>query len=128
MGYGGAGISIVKEFSQNQITFIANRSKEKLSMIQNSFSNVEEYANQEIDLVIMCVQDIDQNTEKQIKKINLSKDAYIYDINYTGNTFSTIETLGLVTKDRIFNGLGMLVEQAAESYRLWFNYSPSLNT
>ena len=50
-------------------------------MIKNSFSNVEEYANQEIDLVIMCVQDIDQNTEKQIKKINLSKDTYIYDIN-----------------------------------------------
>ena len=64
----------------------------------------------------MCVQDIDQNTEKQIKKINLSKDAYIYDINYTGNTFSTIETLKLSHKDRIFNGLGMLVEQAAESY------------
>ena len=66
-GMGGAGISILKEFSQNQITFIANRSKEKLSMIHNSFSNVEEYANQEIDLLIMCVQDIDQNTEKQIK-------------------------------------------------------------
>ena len=124
-GMGGAGISIVKEFSQNQITFIANRSKEKLSMIHNSFSNVEEYANQEIDLLIMCVQDIDQNTEKQIKKINLSKDAYIYDINYAGNTFSKIETLELVPKGRIFNGLGMLVEQAAESYRLWFNYLPS---
>lgn len=124
-GMGGAGISIVKELSHNQTTYIANRSKEKLSIIQNSFLNIEEYANQEIDLVILCVQDIDQNTEKQIRQINLRKDAYIYDINYTGSTLNTIETLELVSKDRIFNGLGMLVEQAAESYRLWFNYSPS---
>ena len=124
-GMGGAGISVVKEFSQNQTTFIANRSKEKISMIQNSFLNVEEYANQEIDLVIMCVEDIDHHTETQIRKINLSKDAYIYDINYTGNTLNIIKTLELVAKNRIFNGLGMLVEQAAESYRLWFNYSPS---
>ena len=61
----------------------------------------------------------------QIKNIKLLKDAVFYDINYKNDTIDMLKGLGLVQHMNFYDGLGMLVEQAAESYNLWFNFYPT---
>ena len=93
--------------------------------VKKYLNNVEIYAQQPVDLVVFCIQDLDDESINQIKNINLLKDAIFYDINYKNDTIDMLKGLGLVQHMNFYDGLGMLVEQAAESYNFWFNFYPT---
>ena len=71
------------------------------------------------------VQLIDESSLKFLKEVHLSTDSNIYDINYSNLTNKQIRDLALVSESNIYNGIGMLVEQAAASFFLWFGKRPN---
>ena len=49
----------------------------------------------------------------------------IYDINYKSETNIILAEMAVIDETRLYNGLGMLVEQAADSFEHWFEHRPS---
>jgi len=58
----------------------------------------------------------------------LTKEAILYDINYSNQTNVIFSELQLVKENNLINGIGMLVEQAAKSFSLWFGEMPETYT
>jgi len=50
----------------------------------------------------------------------------LYDINYSNQTNMIFSDLSIVDKTNLYNGTGMLVEQAAQCFELWFNKKPEV--
>ena len=61
-----------------------------------------------------------------VSTADINKDGFIYDINYKNDTNSILEALSFSKKTNFHNGIGMLVEQAAECFRLWFDKKPNV--
>ena len=66
------------------------------------------------------------NTLKNFEHFSLNEGGFIYDINYSNDTNFKLKDLSLSKKANFYNGVGMLVEQAAECFRLWFDKKPSV--
>ena len=111
--------------------FIANRTTEKANRLAEKYSQVAE-----IDVVSEednVGADIIINTssagitgefeEPQILELNDSIIAY--DLNYSINETPFCKWTKSFT-EKTFDGTGMLVHQAAKSFRLWFNYEPNV--
>ncbi|MAA92694.1 MAG: hypothetical protein CMQ57_04135, partial [Gammaproteobacteria bacterium] len=79
---------------------------------------------EQLDLVISCAKKLDLNTIKFFEHLNIAKTGIIYDINYSNQTNALFSELLLVEEGNLYNGIGMLVEQAAESFSLWFDMRP----
>ena len=79
-----------------------------------------------LDLVISCAQNLDLNTTKYFEHLNLSQNTLLYDINYSNQTNKLFSDLSIVGKNNFYNGIGMLVEQASECFKLWFNKKPEV--
>ena len=63
---------------------------------------------------------------KTFEHFLLNEGGVIYDINYSNDTNFKLKDLSLSKKANFYNGVGMLVEQAAECFRLWFDKKPSV--
>ena len=88
--------------------------------------NFKSYNGESLDLVISCAQNLDLNTTKYFEHLNLSQNTLLYDINYSNQTNKLFSDLSIVGKNNFYNGIGMLVEQASECFKLWFNKKPEV--
>ena len=79
-----------------------------------------------LDLIISCASSLDLNTLKNFEHFLLNEGGFIYDINYSNDTNFKLKDLSLSKNANFYNGVGMLVEQAAECFRLWFDKKPSV--
>jgi shikimate dehydrogenase len=123
-GLGGAANSILQTINTCKKIYISNRTPNKITNIAKKKNNLLEYSGEDVDLIINCASSLDLNTLKDFEHFSLKKNGYIYDINYSNNTNINLKTLADSKKVNFHNGAGMLVEQAAECFRLWFNQKP----
>lgn len=123
-GLGGAAKSILKALTTNKSIFIANRTEEKTTKMLEQNPLLKKYNGEQLDLVISCAKKLDLNTIKFFEHLNIAKTGIIYDINYSNQTNALFSELLLVEEGNLYNGIGMLVEQAAESFSLWFDMRP----
>ena len=124
-GLGGAAKSIIESCSHQAKIYVASRTKDKVDNILNTYSKCSLYEGSKVDLIISCATSLDKSSLVFLKKVNLSADSHVYDINYSNPTNKQIRDLALVSKSNLYNGIGMLVEQAAASFFLWFGKRPN---
>ena len=127
-GLGGAGKSIANSMQGAEKLFIAGRNNEKSKELINQSDKYLEYDGSELDMLVSCTTQLDLNTIKDFEHFNLTKEAILYDINYSNQTNVIFSELQLVKENNLINGIGMLVEQAAKSFSLWFGEMPETYT
>ncbi len=125
-GLGGAATSILETINSNKKIFISNRTEKKSSELIGKKNNLDKYDGEQLDLIISCASSLDLNTLKNFEHFSLNEGGFIYDINYSNDTNLKLKDLSLSKKANFYNGVGMLVEQAAECFRLWFDKKPSV--
>lgn len=133
LGSGGASFGIVSELINRGVSkiIVSNRTLEKSYELIKNFKNKitkfevmkweELTPSSNTDLIINTTSfGMKKNQEIQVNIQNLKNSTIYSDIIYNPKktlTMKTFEDKGFLTQ----NGLGMLVNQAAEAFRLWFN-------
>ena len=133
LGSGGASFGIVSELINRGVSkiIVSNRTLEKSYELIKNFKNKitkfevmkweELKPSSNTDLIINTTSfGMKKNQEIQVNIQNLKNSTIYSDIIYNPKktlTMKTFEDKGFLTQ----NGLGMLVNQAAEAFRLWFN-------
>ena len=125
-GLGGAAQSILKAIKTRKKIYVNNRTQKKTEDIINKNNILQKYKGEKVDLIINCASSLDLNTMKKFEHFLIKQDGFIYDINYKNDTNSALEALSNSKKINFYNGIGMLVEQAAECFRLWFDEKPNV--
>ena len=138
LGAGGASYGVVSEILQRDVNeiLISNRTPTKSELLIQNFNNYSKQIkslswenlapDKSIDLIINTTsvglkegECINMNLDYVSKKVIYSD--LIYNPKKT-ETMKMFEKKGLLTQ----NGLGMLVNQAALSFKLWFNINLTL--
>ena len=133
LGSGGASFGIVSELINRGVSkiIVSNRTLERsyelIKNFKNKITKFEVMKWEEIkpssttDLIINTTSvGMKKNQEIQVNIQNLKNSTIYSDIIYNPKktiTMKVFEDKGFLTQ----NGLGMLVYQAAEAFRLWFN-------
>jgi shikimate dehydrogenase len=129
MGAGGASYGVVLPLLQTHCTLtVANRTVEKARQLAASFKGVrasgyEDLAGQQFDAVINATSSGLSNELPPLPEGIFSEGSLAYDMMYGRETpFMTFaRTHGAMI---VADGLGMLVEQAAEAFHLWRGVRP----
>ena len=133
LGSGGASFGIVSELINRGVSkiIVSNRTLERSYELIKNFKNKitkfevmkweELKPSSNTDLIINTTSfGMKKNQEIQVNIQNLKNSTIYSDIIYNPKktlTMKIFEDKGFLTQ----NGLGMLVNQAAEAFRLWFN-------
>ena len=125
-GLGGAANSILEAIKTRKKIYVENRTEKKSEDIINKNNILQKYKGEGVDLIINCASSLDLNTMKKFEHFLINQDGFIYDINYQNDTNSTLKELSFSKEINFHNGTGMLVEQAAECFRLWFDKKPNV--
>ena len=125
-GLGGAAHSILEVIKTRKKIYVNNRTEKKSEDIINKNNILQKYKGEKVDLIINCASSLDLNTMKKFEQFLINQDGFIYDINYKNDTNSALEALSYSKKTNFHNGIGMLVEQAAECFHLWFDEKPNV--
>ena len=125
-GLGGAAHSILEAIKTRKKIYVNNRTETKSEDIINKNNILQNYKGEKVDLIINCASSLDLNTMKKFEHFLINQDGFIYDINYQNDTNSTLKELSFSKEINFHNGTGMLVEQAAECFRLWFDKKPNV--
>lgn len=132
IGAGGAAQGIVLPLlNQGAQLFLANRTKSRAEALKEQFPEIEVLGLEQLshgwDLVINATAAGWQQQQLPVASETF-EDARCYDLGYQrdGRTpfIQQIETFAAETSD----GLGMLVEQAAEAFRIWHDVKPQTNS
>lgn len=134
VGAGGATRGILKPILEENpaSVVIANRTHEKacdLATIFNKYGNIQSCTFQDLDqhnfnLVLNASSGSLNGDVPPIPAKAISSDCVFYDLMYANEATAFLiwgRELGLT---QLFDGLGMLVEQAAESFYLWEGVRP----
>ena len=125
-GLGGAAHSILETIKTRKKIYVDNRTEKKSLDIINKNNILQKYKGERVDLIINCASSLDLNTTKKFEHFSVNQDGFIYDINYENDTNLSLEAFSFSKKINFHNGIGMLVEQAAECFRLWFDKKPNV--
>ncbi len=132
LGSGGASFGIISELINRKASkiIVSNRTKIRCHQLIENFRNNKTKLDKmewqkiepsrEIDLIINTTSiGMKENEQISINTKNLEKKTIYSDIIYNPTktrTMKSFEEKGFLTQ----NGLGMLIFQAAEAFRLWF--------
>lgn len=130
IGAGAAAESILYRVAKEKTSHISimNRTEENAERLIRKFSNFTSIDNannfeSDYDLIINCSSAGLTGEFKPFKEIPIKKNSFFYDLNY-----SLVETpfckWALERSDKVFDGMGMLVHQAAHSFYTWFEVFP----
>lgn len=134
LGAGGASRGIIAPLMKKSpaCIVIANRTVEKAVTLSNEFSQLgtitgcgyDELTHKEFDLILNATSASLTGDLPPLADNLLAKNGYCYDLAY-GNQPTAFVKWGL-TQDaaKSLDGLGMLVEQAAEAFYLWRGVRP----
>jgi len=134
IGAGGAVRGVLEALLQQQPSslLIANRTKHKAVQLANDFSDLgtiaacslDEINNARFDIVINGTSASLQGDLPPIPKTIFNRDACSYDMMYAAQATPFMQWSLKNGANQVIDGLGMLVEQAAESFYLWRSVKP----
>ncbi|STX30107.1 shikimate 5-dehydrogenase [Legionella beliardensis] len=135
LGAGGAARGIIEPLLASGITKLTliNRTKEKLFILKNDFPAIE-IADQDtlkarFDLIINATSaSLTASQNKLISAKILQNQPYCYDLAYNLHKQTPFVAFARAHGCVADDGLGMLVEQAAEAFLIWHGFKPDTNT
>jgi shikimate dehydrogenase len=102
---------------------------ERFQMASITASKFSELEGQQFDVIINATSAGLTDSEIPLPETIFASSALAYDMMYGRETpFMKFALSQGVSKDRVVDGLGMLVEQAAESFRIWRGRDMKLDT
>jgi len=135
MGAGGAARGVMLPLlNQNPLSItIANRTPEKATELQQQFSSYgtvegggyESLAGREFDIVINATSSSLSNDLPPLPTGVFAQGALAYDMMYGKGLTPFLEFAKAQGAAKLADGLGMLVEQAAESFFVWRGVRPA---
>ena len=138
MGAGGAARGVlVPLLKENPASlFIANRTPDKAKDLAVDFSDAgnvegggyEHMPDKKFDIVINATAASLQGELPPLPDTLLNDDACCYDMMYGAEPTTFMKWADKHGAKKVIDGLGMLVEQAAESFYLWRNVKPETKT
>lgn len=137
LGSGGAAAGVLYDLLAQQPSriMICNRSPgraEALALRFRAFGTVETCTLESLsrqgsfDLIINATSAGHRGTDPVLVTGLFADDSLCYDLSY-GPAHAALSGWCTAHKVRCIDGLGMLVEQAAESFRLWTGFTPQTN-
>lgn len=134
MGAGGAARGVLAPLLEQQpaVIVIANRTPDKAVELAQRFIDLgevrgtgyEQLADQQFDLIINATAASLQGEMPALPETVLAKQACCYDMMY-GKVTPFMQWASIHAAAQVIDGLGMLVEQAAESFYLWRGVRPA---
>ncbi len=135
MGAGGAAYGVVLPLLEaGALLSVANRTPEKAMQLANTFNQLQLgkqkinagnfviFKNQSFDIVINATSTGLTDDLPDISENNFAKNALTYDMMYGRET--PFMSLARAAVAQVADGLGMLVEQAAEAFYIWRKVRP----
>lgn len=132
IGAGGAARGCVKDLLEQNPShlYISNRTLSKAQTIVDAISDERCIAisfddiPSNVDIVINSTSCSLTNEVPNIEVSKLKDLSVAYDMSYKNNTTSFNQWIESNTRAKTIDGLGMLVEQAAESFNIWHKQMP----
>ena len=134
LGAGGAVRGILLPiFQENPDNIvIANRTQDKAEMLADEFSNFgpissssfDELKSAKFDIIINATSASLTNQVPPVSSSVLSANTVCYDLAYSDMDTAFIRWSMAHNAGKTSDGLGMLIEQAAESYYIWRGFRP----
>lgn len=129
LGAGGAVRGIMKPLMdcKPKHVVIANRSEPRAMALANDFGacghGFPDIKALPFDLIINGTSASLSGDVPPIHLETVAEHTYVYDMMYSAEPTSFLKWAS-VNSNHLFDGLGMLVEQAAESFEVWTGYKP----
>ena len=134
IGAGGAVRGVLEAILEQQPTslLIANRTKQKAMQLSEDFSDLgsidgcglDEINERDFDIVINGTSASLKGDLPALPDSIFRKDSCSYDMMYAAQATPFMQWSSENGASQIFDGLGMLVEQAAESFFIWRDVRP----
>jgi shikimate dehydrogenase len=138
IGAGGAVRGIIQALLEQHPAFvlITNRTKQKAVQLAKDFSDLgniegcglDETGDSSFDIIINGTSASLQGELPPLPASIFSKHSCSYDMMYAAQATVFMRWSSDNGAEQVFDGLGMLVEQAAESFYLWRGVKPETNT
>jgi len=137
LGAGGAVRGVLSNILQEQpsMLMIANRTEQKANLLANEFSHLgaieactfTELKNLKFDMVINATSASLKNEALMLPTHLLNENAYCYDMVYRQGLTPFLQWAKTEGAAFVSDGIGMLIEQAAESFYIWRGIRPGTN-
>ena len=138
LGAGGSAKAIIpsllkedpKRISIGNRTFVkAEKLVESFSSSKNKMNLFEmsENLNFKPDIIVNSTSAGIKNEDIELPADILSKDAYVYDLSYSLEDTPFIKLVKSRGIEKYHDGIGMLIHQAALSFKIWNNQTPNTN-
>lgn len=135
LGAGGATRGILLPLLQEQPNsiIIANRTVEKATELANVFNKFgivqgcgyEAVEKKPFDVIINATSASLDDTLPPISEKVVNQQSVCYDLAYSDEATTFMSWANQLGVKQTYDGIGMLIEQAAESYYIWRGYKPS---
>ena len=126
LGAGGATRGVLKNIldAKPETVWIANRTTSKAQQLGDGHANVQAVTTWQtvsgVDIVINATSASLSGKLPDVPTTVLGGAQFVYDMVYGSGRTSFLAHTAAVSEAQLSDGLGMLVGQAAESYRLWW--------
>ena len=139
LGTGGAAKAVLYEllkYMPNSITIVSRDLDKATKVVKSCINNLNKFSIFPENYGALCLEDKSliinatsagmQNELPPLKNYDL-KNKYCYDLSYSEKAKLFLDWARINGSNNIYDGLGMLIEQAAICFKIWFNKSPNTN-
>jgi len=130
IGAGAASESVLYKVTKSKVNAITifNRTKEKSEKLQRKYGSfvpisLDVNSDCEFDLIINGSSAGLTGKFNPIDNLKFDPDAFFYDLNYS-LTLTPFCKWAMTQSSNVHDGMGMLVYQAAHSFKIWFDLFP----